>query len=273
MNVTWQILHDTIAKCWHWDCCTIVITPSHIGECSITKRFQSRRHLHIWSTVDYTVARSRTRIFVNPVGLNFWSFSSRTQFSGRQLFIFELRCIDFLVFSLWVIMILRISRPYGVVSESFQGHFRSILFSTKQTLSWKMIDIIWEYFWVWNTENSKFQVFGLWTYLNQHACRCITLNIHQILMLFWNVLENIVWQMIIQNDPFAIKLSHILAVNNFCFDFEETKWLISLKNSQKELSEKNLTILFDGFNAATACQKFPSISASEIVSTNDFEYP
>ena len=36
---------------------------------------------------------------------------------------------------------------------------------------------------------------------------------------------------------------------------------------------RNLTILFDGFKAATACQKFPSMSASEIVSTTDFEYP
>ena len=124
---------------------------------------------------------------------------------------------------------------------SSQNRFKVIsdrnwfFFSTKQTLSWKMIDIVWEYFWVWNTENSKFQVSGLWTYLNQHACRCITLNMHQILMFFWNVLENIVW-LIIQNDPFAIKLSHILAVYNFCFDFEEAKWLICLKYSQKELS-------------------------------------
>ena len=94
-----------------------------------------------------------------------------------------------------------------------------------------MIDIVWEYFWVWNTKNSKFQVSGLWTDLNQHACRCITLNIHQILMFFWNVLENIVW-LIIQNNPFAIKLSHKLAIDNFCFDFEETKWFICLKICQ-----------------------------------------
>ena len=97
-----------------------------------------------------------------------------------------------------------------------------------------MIDIVWEYFWVWNTKNSKFQVSGLWTYLDQHACRCITLNCHQILMFFWNVLENIVWH-IIQNNPFAIELSHKLAVDNFCFDFEETKWLICLKICQTEL--------------------------------------
>ena len=36
---------------------------------------------------------------------------------------------------------------------------------------------------------------------------------------------------------------------------------------------ERLTILFDGFKAATACQKLASISASEIVSTTDFEYP
>ena len=35
----------------------------------------------------------------------------------------------------------------------------------------------------------------------------------------------------------------------------------------------NFTILFDGFKAATACQKLLSISASEIVSTTDFEDP
>ena len=65
------ILHDAIAKCWHWDCCTRVITSSHISECSITKWLRSGRHLEIWSTVDYAVAWSRTWIAVDPVGFIF----------------------------------------------------------------------------------------------------------------------------------------------------------------------------------------------------------
>ena len=120
MNVTWRILHDTIAKCWHWDCCTIVITSSHISECSVTKRFRFRGHLHIWSSVNYAVAWSRTRIAVEPVGFHFWS-------AKRHLYIIKLRCIDFFEFSLRVILIFLILRPYGVVSKSIQGHFWLIL--------------------------------------------------------------------------------------------------------------------------------------------------
>ena len=127
------ILHDAIAKCWHWDCCTRVITSSHISECSITKWLRSGRHQEIGSTVDYAVTRSRTWIAVDPVGIIFRDVNIGL-FKDRRCFGFSKFFMIFSIFFLGMVGTLTISPRFRGHFVSFQGQYRVIsgaIFSTK----------------------------------------------------------------------------------------------------------------------------------------------